>query len=464
LPWGALVAYILGEMAEQGDVPMPDAAAAAAPAADAPKSALDSADIWGEDDIVTAEIKCLSNDEINMRIRGLENEVRIMKSEQQRLQHEMSTNAEKIKENKEKIKLNRQLPHLVANVGEILDLEMDEDDDDGAAVDIDAQRQGKSMVVKTTTRQTIFLPVIGLVDAEELKPSDLVGVNKDSYLVLDKLPPEYDSRVKAMEVDERPTDQYSDIGGLDKQIQELIEAIVLPMTHKERFETIGIMPPKGVLMHGPPGTGKTMMARACAAATNATFLKLAGPQLVQMFIGDGAKIVRDAFQLGKDKQPAIIFIDELDAIGQKRSGGGDQTGVREVQRTMLELLNQLDGFNSQQAVKVIAATNRPDSLDPALLRSGRLDRKIELPHPNEDSRARIMMIHSRKMNFNKDDVNFTELARSTDDFNGAQLKAVCVEAGMEALRRGATELCHEDYMVGIHTVQAKKKTTVNYYA
>lgn len=452
-------------MAEQGDVPMPDAAAAAAaPAADAPKSALDSADIWGEDDIVTAEIKCLSNDEINMRIRGLENEVRIMKSEQQRLQHEMSTNAEKIKENKEKIKLNRQLPHLVANVGEILDLEMDEDDDDGAAVDIDAQRQGKSMVVKTTTRQTIFLPVIGLVDAEELKPSDLVGVNKDSYLVLDKLPPEYDSRVKAMEVDERPTDQYSDIGGLDKQIQELIEAIVLPMTHKERFATIGIMPPKGVLMHGPPGTGKTMMARACAAATNATFLKLAGPQLVQMFIGDGAKIVRDAFQLGKDKQPAIIFIDELDAIGQKRSGGGDQTGVREVQRTMLELLNQLDGFNSQQAVKVIAATNRPESLDPALLRSGRLDRKIELPHPNEDSRARIMMIHSRKMNFNKDDVNFTELARSTDDFNGAQLKAVCVEAGMEALRRGATELCHEDYMVGIHTVQAKKKTTVNYYA
>lgn len=217
-------------------------------------------------------------------------------------------------------------------------------------------------------------------------------------------------------------------------------------------------------MHGPPGTGKTMMARACAAATNATFLKLAGPQLVQMFIGDGAKIVRDAFTLAREKSPAIIFIDELDAIGQKRSGGGELSGVREVQRTMLELLNQLDGFSSTTTVKVIAATNRPDTLDPALLRSGRLDRKIELPHPNEDSRARIMQIHSRKMNYKKDDVNFTELARCTEDFNGAQLKAVCVEAGMEALRRGATELCHEDYMAGINTVQAKKKSNFNYYA
>jgi 26S proteasome regulatory subunit T5 len=447
-------------MATDGDVNMTPAEGNN----DQPKSALESAEIWGEDDILTSEIKMLSNDEINLRIRGLENNVRIMKSEINRYHHEIKTNEEKIKDNKEKIKLNRQLPHLVANVGEILELEQDEDDEDGATQDIDMQRKGKSLVVKTTTRQTIFLPVIGLVDAEDLKPNDLIGVNKDSYLVLDKLPAEYDSRVKAMEVDERPTDQYSDIGGLDQQIKELIEAVVLPMTHKDRFEAIGIMPPKGVLMHGPPGTGKTMMARACAAATNATFLKLAGPQLVQMFIGDGAKIVRDAFTLAREKSPAIIFIDELDAIGQKRSGGGELSGVREVQRTMLELLNQLDGFSSTTTVKVIAATNRPDTLDPALLRSGRVDRKIELPHPNEDSRSRIMMIHSRKMNFNKDDVNFVELARCTEDFNGAQLKAVCVEAGMEALRRGATELCHEDYMVGISEVEAKKKTTVNYYA
>ena len=163
-------------------------------------------------------------------------------------------------------------------------------------------------------------------------------MNKDSFLVLDKLPPEYDSRVKAMEIDEKPTEEYSDIGGLDKQIEELIEAIVLPMTHKERFDTIGIRPPKGVLMHGPPGTGKTLMARACAAQTEATFMKLTGPQLVQMYIGDGAKIVRDAFALAREKAPAIIFIDELDAIGTKRFNS-EKAGDREVQRTMLELLN-----------------------------------------------------------------------------------------------------------------------------
>merc|ERR1719333_512316 len=225
----------------------------------------------------------------------------------------------------------------------------------------------------------------------------------------------------------------------------------MPMTERERFENIGIKAPKGVLLYGPPGTGKTLMARACAAQTNSCFLKRASSQLVQMFIGDGAKLVRDAFNLGKEKAPAIIFIDELDAIGTKRFDS-DQSGDREVQRTMLELLNQLDGFEIKDDIKVIAATNRVDVLDPALLRSGRLDRKIEFPHPDEAARARIMQIHSRKMNVSPD-VNFEELARCTDDFNGAQCKAVCVEAGMIALRRGATELNHEDYMEGILEVQ-----------
>lgn len=369
----------------------------------------------------------MSTDEIVSRTRLLDNEIKIMKSEVMRISHELQAQNDKIKENTEKIKVNKTLPYLVSNVIELLDVDpQDMGEEDGAVVDLDAQRKGKCAVIKTSTRQTYFLPVIGLVDAESLKPGDLVGVNKDSYLVLETLPAEYDARVKAMEVDERPTEQYSDIGGLDKQIQELIEAVVLPMTHKEKFENLGIQPPKGVLLYGPPGTGKTLLARACAAQTKSTFLKLAGPQLVQMFIGDGAKLVRDAFSLAKEKAPAIIFIDELDAIGTKRFDS-EKAGDREVQRTMLELLNQLDGFSSTADIKVIAATNRVDILDPALLRSGRLDRKIEFPHPNEEARARIMQIHSRKMNMSPD-VNFEELARSTDDFNGAQCKAVCVEA------------------------------------
>jgi len=409
------------------------------------------------------EILAASADEIAARTRLIDNECKVLKNEAARLQHESIAMKEKIKENTDKIKLNRQLPYLVGNVVEVLDADQEDIEEEGAAMDADKQtNHGKSTVIKTSTRQTVFLPVVGLVDAQKLKPGDLVGVNKDSYLILDTLPPEYDSRVKAMEVDEKPTEEYNDIGGLDKQIQELVEAVVLPMTHKERFETLGIKPPKGVLLYGPPGTGKTLLARACAAQTKSCYLKLAGPQLVQMFIGDGAKLVRDAFALAKEKEPAIIFIDELDAIGTKRFDS-DVSGDREVQRTMLELLNQLDGFSANTSVKVIAATNRIDILDPALLRSGRLDRKIEFPLPNEEARVRILQIHSRKMNVNSD-VNFQELSRITNDFNGAQLKAVCVEAGMIALRREATEITHEDFTEGVGEVQAKKKVNLQYYA
>ena len=339
----------------------------------------------------------------------------------------------------------------------------------GSAQDLSIVPECKGVVVKTSTRSTIFLPIPGLIRAEEVRPGELVGTNKDSYILLEKLSAEYDSRVKAMEVDEKPTEDYTDIGGLDKQIQELIEAVVLPMTHAEKFTSIGIRAPKGVLLYGPPGTGKTLLARACAKNATAVFLKLAGPQLVQMYIGDGAKLIRDAFELAKEKitkegkKGAIIFIDELDAIGTKRYGG-EQSGDREVQRTMLELLNQLDGFSSNEKIKVIAATNRPDSLDPALLRSGRLDRKVELPHPGEKARAQILQIHSAKMRVDFDDVNFEELARCTEDFNGAQLKAVAVESGMIALRREAKIIKHEDFMEGINVVASKKKGVLDYYA
>ncbi|OLY85716.1 26S protease regulatory subunit 6A [Smittium mucronatum] len=408
------------------------------------------------------EILRLGNQEISNRTRLIENEIRVLKSEFSRMSHEQQTMEEKIKDNGKKIEMNKQLPYLVSNVVEILDINPDEEEEDGANVDLDSQRKGKCAVIKTSTRQTIFLPLIGLVDPSELEAGDLIGVHKDSFLILEKLPAEYDSRVKAMEVDEKPIEDYTDIGGLDKQIEELVEAIVLPLTHAERFKNLGIKPPKGVLMYGPPGTGKTLLARACAAQTQSTYLKLAGPQLVQMFIGDGAKMVRDAFALAKEKSPCIIFIDEIDAIGTKRFDS-EKSGDREVQRTMLELLNQLDGFGSDDRIKVIAATNRIDTLDPALLRSGRLDRKIEFPLPNQNARARILQIHSRKMNVS-DNVNFDELARSCDEFNGAMCKAICVEAGMIALRRGGTKLMHEDFMEGIQEVQSRKKTSLQYFA
>lgn len=420
------------------------------------------------EDGLDQEILGLSAQELQTRSKLLDNEIRIFRSELQRLSHENNVMLEKIKDNKEKIKNNRKLPYLVANIVEVMDMDEIEDKENsesatqGGNVNLDNTANGKAAVIKTSSRQTVFLPMVGLVDPDKLKPNDLVGVNKDSYLILDTLPSEFDSRVKAMEVDEKPTETYSDVGGLDKQIEELVEAIVLPMKRADKFKELGIRAPKGALMYGPPGTGKTLLARACAAQTNATFLKLAAPQLVQMFIGEGAKLVRDAFALAKEKAPAIIFIDELDAIGTKRFDS-EKSGDREVQRTMLELLNQLDGFSSDDRVKVLAATNRVDVLDPALLRSGRLDRKIEFPLPTEDSRAQILQIHSRKM-ATDDDINWQELARSTDEFNGAQLKAVTVEAGMLALRNGQSSVKHEDFVEAIGEVQARKSKSVSFYA
>lgn len=284
--------------------------------------------IFGEHDAIADDLARMDNEEIKQRIRALDTEIRIMKSDTSRVKHEAMQQVAHIKDNQEKVKLNKQLPYLVANVIEIVEPYFDPAEDGIAA---EAVPEGQGVVVKTTTRQTVFLPVPGLVRASEVRPGELVGVNKDSYIMLEKLPTEFDSRVKAMEVDEKPTEDYTDIGGLDKQIQELIEAVVLPMTHAEKFTSIGIRAPKGVLLYGPPGTGKTLLARACAKNTDAVFLKLAGPQLVQQYIGDGAKLIRDAFDLAKEKitkegrKGAIIFIDELDAIGTKRYGG-EQSG------------------------------------------------------------------------------------------------------------------------------------------
>lgn len=386
-------------------------------------------------------IEKMAIEEVQEKARRINCEIRMLQAEISSLKNEIHNKSTIIAENMSKIKINKILPFLVGNVVEIFDKH--------------------SGVILTSTRQYSYLPNLGLVSTEDLKPGDSVALHKETNIIFEKLQPTYDSKVLSMELDVKPDETYEDIGGLDRQIEELNEAIVMPLMYPERFKSLNIIPPKGVLMYGPPGTGKTLMARACAAKTNASFLKLAGPQLVQMYIGDGARLVRDAFALARSKRPCIIFIDEIDAIGVKRSAS-DRTGDREVQRTMLELLNELDGFDVNDDIKIIAATNRVDILDPALLRSGRLDRKIEFPLPNVEGRNRILQIHARKMTVNPN-INYDELARSTEGFNGAQCKAVCVEAGMAAIRKGKNEIAQNEFIQGISEVMSKKKSSIVYF-
>mmetsp|Transcript_35254 Transcript_35254/g.47586 ORF Transcript_35254/g.47586 Transcript_35254/m.47586 type:complete len:438 (+) Transcript_35254:46-1359(+) len=317
-------------------------------------------------------------------------------------------------------------------------------------------------IISSSIGPEYYVNIMSFVDKDQLEPGSSLLTHNKVNSVVGILADEADPMVSVMKVDKAPLESYADIGGLETQIQEIKEAVELPLTHPELYEDIGIRPPKGVILYGEPGTGKTLLAKAVANQTSATFLRVTGSELIQKYLGDGPKLVRELFRVAEEQAPSIVFIDEIDAVGTKRY---DSTsgGEREIQRTMLELLNQLDGFDAHVDVKVIMATNKIESLDPALIRPGRIDRKIEFPLPGEEGRAHILQIHSRKMNVNSE-VNFEELGRCTDDFNGAQLKAVCVEAGMIALRNERTEIVHEDFMEGLTVVQAKKKATLSYYA
>jgi len=259
--------------------------------------------------------------------------------------------------------------------------------------------------------------------------------------------------VSLMRVEKVPDATYEMVGGLQKQIMEMKEVIELPIKHPQLFEALGISQPKGVLMYGPPGTGKTLLARAVAHHTDCCFIRVSGSELVQKYIGEGARLVRELFVMARQHAPSIIFMDEIDSIGGTRvdsSRGGDS----EVQRTMLELLNQLDGFEPTQNIKVIMATNRIDILDPALLRPGRIDRKIEFPHPNEAARLQILKIHSRKMNLMRG-INLKKIARQMKNASGAELKGVCTEAGMFALRERRIHVTQEDFEMAVAKVMKK---------
>ncbi|SNZ15872.1 Proteasome-activating nucleotidase [Natronoarchaeum philippinense] len=278
--------------------------------------------------------------------------------------------------------------------------------------------------------------------SEELSAGDRVAVN-DSFSIQTVLDQETDARAQAMEVDESPEVAYDDIGGIDEQIREVREAVEQPLVEPERFEEAGIDPPSGVLLHGPPGTGKTMLAKAVANETDATFIKMAGSELVRKFIGEGSRLVRDLFELATEREPSIIFIDEIDAIAAKRTES-KTSGDAEVQRTMMQLLSEMDGFETRGEVRIIAATNRFDMLDRAILRPGRFDRLIEVPEPNFDGREQILQIHTRDMNLS-DDLDFTALASQTDGKSGAELESLATEAGMFAIRDGRTEVRMEDF-------------------
>jgi proteasome regulatory subunit len=280
-----------------------------------------------------------------------------------------------------------------------------------------------------------------------------VAVN-NSLAVVKILEKPADVRARVMEVIEAPNVDYADVGGLDKEIQEVVETVELPLTQPELFASVGIEPPKGVLLYGPPGTGKTLLAKAVANKANATFIRMSGSELVHKFIGEGAQLVRDLFQMARDKAPSIIFIDELDAVGSRRTHDGT-TGSAEVNRTMMQLLSELDGFTDRGNVRIMAATNRIDMLDPAILRPGRFDRIIEVPLPDERGREAIFKIHTRKMTM-EPDVDLNEVVADTEGTSGADIKSIVTEAGMFAIRRRAKSVCKNDFDQAIDKVLKKE--------
>ena len=295
--------------------------------------------------------------------------------------------------------------------------------------------------------------VVGL--GQNVAPSDIeegmrIGVEHNKYAIKLPLPPRIDPSVTTMTVEEKPDVTYNDIGGCKDQLDKLREVLELPLLAPEKFVNLGIDPPKGVLLYGPPGTGKTLTARAIANRTDATFIRCIGSELVQKYIGEGARMVREIFQLARTKRAAIVFFDEIDAIGGARFDDGSG-GDHEVQRTMLEIVNQLDGFDSRGNIKVIMATNRPDTLDPALLRPGRLDRKIEFGLPDLEGRAHIFKINAKTMAMEKG-IRFELLARLCPNATGAEIRSVCTEAGMFAIRARRKAISEKDLLDAVDKV------------
>ncbi len=350
-------------------------------------------------------------------VRALQEEVRSLTREVQRLTVEL----EKIKH-----------PPLI--VGTILDVLVD----------------GR-VVIKSSTGPNFVVPAADFVDRGLLKAGTRVSLAQNNLTVVGVLPSSRDPVVAGSEVARRPEVSYADIGGLAGVVDEVRETVEYPLTRAALFEELGIRPPKGVLLQGPPGTGKTMLAKAVANATDATFLRVVASELVQKFIGEGARRVREVFELAREKAPSILFIDEVDALGARRSDDGTSSN-REVERTLMQLLAELDGFEPRGDVRIIAATNRADILDPALLRPGRFDRVIDVPLPTHEGVRAILALHTDSVRLG-DDVDLDDVVRRTGPISGADVQNLCTEAGMRAVRHGRSVVLHEDFLAAVRKLQ-----------
>ncbi len=365
---------------------------------------------------------------LEQRVRNLEHEKRSLEGEYARIQRELHS----LRMEFERL---RAPPLIAATLLDVLP--------DGRAI------------VRSSTGPHFVVSVSQFISPEDLKPGARVALNQRTFSIMEVLPSKKDPMVLGMEIEEAPNVTYDDVGGLDEQIREIRETVELPLLRPDLFKKVGIEPPRGVLLYGPPGTGKTLLARAVAHETKATFIRVIGSELVQKYIGEGARMVREMFELARERAPSIVFIDEIDAIGARRMDTST-SGDREVHRTMMQLLAEIDGFDPRGDVKILAATNRPDILDPALLRPGRFDRLIQFPMPNEAARAAIFRIHVRGMNL-ADDVNLDLLAKETEGATGADIKAICTEAGMFAIRRGDEQVTQADFVKAISKVLAVVK-------
>lgn len=317
------------------------------------------------------------------------------------------------------------------------------------------QLDDSRFIVKASSGPRYVVGCRNKLDKAKLKPGIRVALDMTTLTIMRQLPREVDPTVFNMKSDDEKGVSFAEIGGLNDQIRDLRETIELPLTNPELFIRVGIKPPKGVLLYGPPGTGKTLLARALASNINATFLKVVASAIVDKYIGESARVIREMFGYARDHQPCVIFMDEIDAIGGSRFSEGTSAD-REIQRTLMELLAQLDGFDTIGQVKMVSATNRPDILDPALLRPGRMDRKIEIPLPNEAQRLDILKIHSKPIT-KKGEIDLESVVKLADDFNGADMRNVCTEAGLFAIRANRDYVVEEDFMKAARKISENKK-------